>query len=532
MGDYSSILGGRGNKIAAAGDYSYLFGINSNLTQDSTFMVDMPHVWFGTEANGYEFPKSRGTNGQALVTNGSGQVSWGSIGGDMDWLFLISDVADTTLQTGGRWGIARFGNTMYGNADSTHVNLGIASTTGTNGQNNKYSTVGGGRGNTAGAVNATVGGGYTNTASNNAATVGGGYYNKARGAFSVVSGGGAAVEADSNSAQGDYSSIGGGRHNIASGWISVVGGGDYNIASNSQSTVGGGTGNHAYGVYSTVGGGQSNTASGSNYATVGGGNSNIASGSSDATVAGGAYNTANGDNSTISGGSNNTASGSRATVGGGYNNRANSQSSTAAGGQDNLAGNTYATVAGGGSNTASGNTATVAGGYQNDNAGDYSAILGGLADSITSAGDYSYLFGINSNLTQDSTFMVDMPHVRFGKESGGYEFPTADGTNGQTLITNGSGRLSWGTPQVAVLTISGNNISSAVSGNFGVGESAPTSKLDVAGQNGYEQFRMRQTYTPSGSADPNGKLGDVAWDESYVYVKTEAGWKRSTLSSW
>ena len=39
--------------------------------------------------------------------------------------------------------------------------------------------------------------------------------------------------------------------------------------------------------------------------------------------------------------------------------------------------------------------------------------------------------------------MVDMPHIRFGKESGGYEFPTTDGTAGQVLGTNGAGRGSW-----------------------------------------------------------------------------------------
>jgi hypothetical protein len=40
------------------------------------------------------------------------------------------------------------------------------------------------------------------------------------------------------------------------------------------------------------------------------------------------------------------------------------------------------------------------------------------------------------------------------------------------------------------------------------------------------------SYTPTGSADANGNIGDVAWDANYVYIKTAAGWKRSALSGW
>lgn len=39
------------------------------------------------------------------------------------------------------------------------------------------------------------------------------------------------------------------------------------------------------------------------------------------------------------------------------------------------------------------------------------------------------------------------------------------------------------------------------------------------------------TFTPSGSADSSGNVGDWAWDSDYAYVKTGAGWKRSALST-
>ncbi len=248
---------------------------------------------------------------KAYVDN---QVSGAS---DNDWTFNITDTADTTLMTGGRWGIARYGNTLYGNTDSTHVNLGVACTTGASGQNYKYCTVGGGLGNTASK---------------------------------------------------DYATVGGGHQSTASGYYATVAGGNNNTASHQFTTVPGGNQNTASHQYATVGGGYQNT-----------------------------------------------ASRDHATVGGGYD------------------------------NTASGYYAIVGGGYQNTVAGDYSAIPGGRADTITATADYSYLFGIASKLTADSTFMVDMPHVRFGDETDGYEFPTTDGTNGQVMATDGSGQLSWTT---------------------------------------------------------------------------------------
>ncbi len=40
------------------------------------------------------------------------------------------------------------------------------------------------------------------------------------------------------------------------------------------------------------------------------------------------------------------------------------------------------------------------------------------------------------------------------------------------------------------------------------------------------------SYTPSGSADTNGAIGDVAYDSNYLYIKTGAGWNRVALSTW
>jgi hypothetical protein len=39
------------------------------------------------------------------------------------------------------------------------------------------------------------------------------------------------------------------------------------------------------------------------------------------------------------------------------------------------------------------------------------------------------------------------------------------------------------------------------------------------------------TYTPSGSTDTNGSIGNLTIDENYLYVKAASGWRRSNLES-
>jgi len=103
-------------------------------------------------------------------------------------------------------------------------------------------------------------------------------------------------------------------------------------------------------------------------------------------------------------------------------------------------------IAGGESNHIDGPFGVIAGGVANYIAGEYASIPGGFGDTITHTADYSYLFGIGSILTQDSTFMVDLPHIRFGDEINGYEIPPVDGTAGQVMMTDGAGRADWMDP--------------------------------------------------------------------------------------
>ena len=167
---------------------------------------------------------------------------------DKDWTFRVTDSADSTLMAGGAWGIARYGNTLYGNADSTHVNLGLACTTGASGQDYKYCTIGGGQLNVASQRAATVAGGRVNTASGTQATVGGGEGNTASGYGSFIGGG------DINTASGFYATVGGGGLNTASYYFATIGGGSYNAASGWCATVPGGRSDTASGNYSFAAG--------------------------------------------------------------------------------------------------------------------------------------------------------------------------------------------------------------------------------------------------------------------------------------
>jgi len=84
----------------------------------------------------------------------------------------------------------------------------------------------------------------------------------------------------------------------------------------------------------------------------------------------------------------------------------------------------------------------------------------------------------------------------------------------------------------SIETVRGDNRFNTTSGKTGIGiNGAPTSKLDIAGDSGYSQLRLRTTYTPASSADTNGNTGDFSWDGNYFYIKTPTGWKRAALTT-
>ena len=228
-----------------------------------------------------------------------------------------------------------------------------------------------------------IGGGYRNMTSDFGATVSGGGNNFARGQFSVIAGGGGDEAADSNSAQGNLSAIGGGYHNYATGDAATVAGGYYHTASGGSATIGGGYRNTSTSSYTTV--------------------------------CGGTYNNATGQYATIAGGDNNVVAGSRSAIGGGeYNNIATgSNSSTIAGGHDNGVNGDFSTVAGGDSNAVWGpaNYAAIGGGRANQVTGEYSVITGGLRNIVS--GDHALGCGSLVTVAANNAFVFGDGSERF-----------------------------------------------------------------------------------------------------------------------
>ena len=173
-----------------------------------------------------------------------------------------------------------------------------------------------------------------------------------------------------------------------------------------------------------------------------------------------------------------------------------------------------------------------------DNPNLYQIVLSGGSNSIMmhttySTGSHGLQFGI-VGLT-NTTYGV------FGKTGDTFIYSSTY-SNGLNIITRNTGanldyiRFYLGTsvsgasyqPHIHI------NGSGTTKGFMGIGYSntAPTSLVDISGSTGYSQLRLRTSYTPTGTADANGSTGQINWDTSYVYVKTTAGWKRASITTW
>ncbi len=426
-GDHSAIPGGYMNDVL--GDYSLAFGREADVATDYTARFYSPvHPGSLLVSGDVHFSGAykdsdgdRGTSGQVLSSTGSGTnwITGGGSGEDSDWQ-ISTDIGDgtydTTLVTGGYWGLFRKGSVGFGNACWTHVNLGVNGSSGTSvaGVNDTYITISGGRLNSASGNNSTIGGGYSNQAKESG-TVAGGIGNIA----------------------GSYSFVGGGQSNststISSGLIT-------------HNTIGGGAGNQTLlAGHQTIGGGLNNTVDGSN-CTIGGGKGNLAETQS-ATVAGGEHNSATNHYCTVGGGYQNIAEGPQSVICGGEDNTASASYSVIGGGHDNLVMpvSLGSSILGGIYNTVNGPFSSIIGGSSHEVSGDYSTVLGGYSTVVS--GNYSLAFGNDADVSTNYTarfFGPDYPgsllvagDVHF---SGAYKDSDGDaGTSGQVLSSTGTG---------------------------------------------------------------------------------------------
>lgn len=161
---------------------------------------------------------------------------------DNDWVIGAGGL-DSTLLTGNRLGISRggVGNVLYDSYRCTHLNLGVACTTGTNGGNNTYIT---------------IPGGYHSVALSNAATVAGGRNNRVDGYGSYVGGGSA------NVILGQFNAIAGGSNDTIRGFFNGILTGCGNMTGygidDSASVMLNGLDNKVYHNYSVIGNGKGN----------------------------------------------------------------------------------------------------------------------------------------------------------------------------------------------------------------------------------------------------------------------------------
>jgi hypothetical protein len=419
-----------------AGVFSVVLG-EQELMPDSVF-TEYTNTWLELTLEGPQTltPRTRITSvGYAYTATYSDTAEYAkNAAADNDWT-----LTHNVLYPTGNYGLSmRSGNVMHGIYDSTHVNFGIACTTGTSGQDYKYCAVGGGYNNTASGQRAIVGGGYYNTASSMCAFVGGGSYNTASKSYSTVGGG------YNNTAAGfNFTTVSGGRDNEATGLLATISGGYTNTVTGFYGTVAGGRDNIASHYYATVAGGKDNSAS-DQYAFIGGGCNNTASKFS-TTVAGGYYNLASATSSTVSGGYSDSATGNYSTIGGGYSNYTSNLYTTIAGGDDNTATGWGATVGGGSTNFADGNYATVSGGELDSARFAYATVGGGqhnVADAAytTIAGGYS-----NTSNAQGATIGGGASNIGNGiwTTVGGGASNVSDGTyscisGGYSNVTNGN----------------------------------------------------------------------------------------------
>ena len=185
------------------------------------------------------------------------------------------------------------------------------------------------------------------------------------------------------------------------------------------------------------------------------------------------------------------------------------------------------------SNTGSYNTAIGIQALNKNTSGSSNIGIGNDALNKNTTGNYNVAIGLRANYSnQNGSYNTIIGYKAGGGgvqsrnrsiflgSNAGYN----ETTNDKLYIenSNSSSPLIWGDFA---------NDLAAIHGKLGISTKIPTSKVDIEGSNGYDQFRMRTSYTPTSSSDANGEIGDTAWDDNYFYIKTNAGWKRTALST-
>jgi hypothetical protein len=213
----------------------------------------------------------------------------------------------------------------------------------------------------------------------------------------------------------------------------------------------------------------------------------------------------------------------------GYYVNARANYATALGGRYIDADGVYSTALGGGYITAANGIASTAAGCYCDADGDYSTAIGGAYN--IAGGDYSTAIGFCARAANTNSVIIG---------EGTYSVPSGplrrNNNNQSSLVISGFGGFTVNTPTLFV----DRSVAINRRGNVGVLISdRPIAKLDIYGGDcgsgsGWvgacrHELRLRQKQTPATASE--GNVGDIAWDNDNLYIKTGSSqWKKIPLS--
>ena len=185
---------------------------------------------------------------------------------------------------------------------------------------------------------------------------------------------------------------------------------------------------------------------------------------------------------------------------------------------------------------------TVGGGQNNKISGFYhNAIVGGLGNAC------SLSLGCFIGCGESDTIMSDSPdHAIYHSAivSGISNTVKANkavilGGSNNTIHSAGDHSLAFGENVEVHTEFTAAFFSESSPGKVGINNPEPTSALHIKGESGegYDQLRLQDKFFPVNSADDRGEIGDIAWNENYIYIKvSDTGtdrWKRAELlGSW
>lgn len=279
-----------------------------------------------------------------------------------------------------------------------------------------------------------------------------------------------------------------------------------------QSTASGLSTNHLMHIYGANGGSTSYTSASGTITGGNGGYIQVQSGS-------GGQNT--GASTTAKGGV-----GGLCQFGGGFG--GNQTNSSAVNGTGGKGGDAQLYSGRGGTARGTGTVTGGAGGGLDIYSGDGGAAQGSTGTRVGGVGGRLYLQAGNGGVGTNGGGTGGSVEIYSG--SGG----NVGGTAGNIYIYPGYTSSSYGNIFLGI------NKSGNIGGSVGIGTNSFVSgeKLRVNGNTlisgtlTSNYLNMSSTLTPSSSSDGTGSVGDIRYDDNYIYIKTSTGWKRAALGTW